>query len=198
MLGEARRFHPLVGFGLLAHKLESLCHKRLPRAIFKQRVSGVLAVLLLVLPPVILAWFVSSLGFLINILILYLAIGCKSLQQHAQYVRYALQQAAQNYYGMDKLLAVAGSQAAIPQLFKPCRVGVLTPSYNEHAHAWKKSGHRLFSLAATDIDAAVNQLLVLVLVNPNNPSAEVFSTERILEWHARLSSRGGAGWFCIC
>lgn len=105
-----------------------------------------------------------------------------------------LAQAAQDYYGTDKLLAVAGSQAAIqaiPHLFKPCRVGVLTPSYNEHAHAWKKSGHQLCALAAADIDAAINRLSVLVLVNPNNPSAQQFVKEQILEWHARLSSRNG-------
>ncbi len=50
-----------------------------------------------------------------------------------------LEQAAQAYYGAEHLLPVAGSQAAIqalPWLRPPCRVGVLSPGYAEHAAAW--------------------------------------------------------------
>lgn len=50
-----------------------------------------LAVLLLVIPVVGLAWLVSALGIVVDILILYLAIAWKSLRQHALHVRYALQ-----------------------------------------------------------------------------------------------------------
>ena len=48
-----------------------------------------------------------------------------------------LEAAAAAYYGTPHLLPVAGSQAAIqalPLLRKTGRVGVLNPSYAEHAH----------------------------------------------------------------
>ena len=49
-----------------------------------------------------------------------------------------LERAARDYYGAEHLLPVAGSQAAIqalPWLRPPCRVGVLSPGYAEHAAA---------------------------------------------------------------
>lgn len=57
-----------------------------------------------------------------------------------------LEQAARAYYGVDELLAVAGSQAAIqalPHLRTRGRVGVLSPCYAEHPHAWQRAGHEL-------------------------------------------------------
>jgi len=89
--GEPRRFHPLVGFGLLARRLETFCQYYMPLAIFRQRILGVLAVLLLVIPLSSLAWLISTLGFFVDILILYLAIAWQSLRQHALRVRCALQ-----------------------------------------------------------------------------------------------------------
>src|SRR6478735_4248025 len=54
--------------------------------------------------------------------------------------------AAAQYYGTAQLLPVAGSQAVIqvlPLLFSrllpaPLRIGILSPTYNEHCHAWQK------------------------------------------------------------
>ena len=48
--------------------------------------------------------------------------------------------AAQQYYQCQSLLAVAGSQAAIQNLplLRPAGItGIVTPSYAEHAYAWK-------------------------------------------------------------
>lgn len=105
-----------------------------------------------------------------------------------------LEQAACACYGAPHALAVAGSQAAIqllPQLLPPARVGVLTPSYAEHAQAWQRAGHRLARVAAADIEAQLPTLDVLVLANPNNPTGERFAAEQLLDWHARLYARGG-------
>lgn len=105
-----------------------------------------------------------------------------------------LEAAACAAYGARHALAVAGSQAAIqtlPQLLPPGRVGVLGLSYAEHARAWQRAGHELVSLGAVDIDAALDGLDALVLANPNNPTGECFTPERLLGWHARLAARGG-------
>jgi cobalamin biosynthetic protein CobC len=51
----------------------------------------------------------------------------------------ALLEAAQRYYGAPRMLAVAGTQAAIqalPRLRQPSRVVVASPSYAEHLHHW--------------------------------------------------------------
>lgn len=105
-----------------------------------------------------------------------------------------LEQAASAYYGTADLLPVAGSQAAIqalPRLRQPCRVGVLHPGYAEHAHAWKRCGHEVRTLAQADIEAALPALDVLVLMQPCNPSGITFTADELRRWHAQLESRGG-------
>ena len=101
--------------------------------------------------------------------------------------------AARAYYSTSHLLAVSGSQAAIqtlPTLRAACRVGMLRPTYSEHHHAWKKY-HRVIELHADNIPDALDQIDVLVLCNPNNPTGERFATDTLLTWHARLAARGG-------
>ena len=105
-----------------------------------------------------------------------------------------LETAAAAYYGVESLLPVAGSQAAIqalPRLREPGRVGVLSPSYAEHAHAWRRAGHRVEWWPAESLDAAVARLNALVLVHPNNPTGVRFPPELLLDWRARLADRGG-------
>jgi len=85
MLGEARRWHPLVGFGNLASALERWFNKA-DRSIL----CGALAWLLAVLPPVIAAiWLIriaASYSFwmvaLLHCLLLYFSIGLRSLRDH--------------------------------------------------------------------------------------------------------------------
>jgi len=105
-----------------------------------------------------------------------------------------LERAAAAYYGTDSLLPVAGSQAAIqtlPRLRSPCRVGILAPSYAEHAAAWQRHGHQVVSLSAAGIEAQLPLIDVLLLVNPNNPTGERFTREKLLAWHEVLAARGG-------
>lgn len=105
-----------------------------------------------------------------------------------------LETAAAAYYGTPHLLPVAGSQAAIqalPLLRKPGRVGVLNPSYAEHAYAWQRNGHRVELLPVEALNAAIDRLDVLALVHPNNPTAARFPLNLLLDWRARLAARGG-------
>ncbi len=102
--------------------------------------------------------------------------------------------AACSYYGTRALLPVAGSQAAIqalPQLRAPGRVAVIHPGYAEHAQAWRRAGHGVTPVTAKELDDAVPQSDVLVLIHPNNPTGARFSLEQMLDWHAQLAARGG-------
>ncbi len=102
--------------------------------------------------------------------------------------------AAQRYFGVPNVLPVAGSQAAImhlPQLRARGRVGVLAPSYAEHALRWREAGHQVAPVALAECPSAADSLDVLVLVNPNNPTGERIARAQLLDWHARLAARGG-------
>ena len=105
-----------------------------------------------------------------------------------------LEAAARAYYGAPHLLPVPGSQAAIqalPRVRRGGKVGVLSPCYAEHAHAWRKSGYVVREVREHEVDYFLDSLDVLVVVNPNNPTGLHLSRERLLEWHARLVERGG-------
>lgn len=102
--------------------------------------------------------------------------------------------AAAAYYGTPHLHAVAGSQAAIqllPALRAISRVGILAPGYGEHAHAWTRHAHHVIGLDEQEIDAALNTLDVLVLCNPNNPTASCIPPVTLLDWRQRLAAHGG-------
>lgn len=90
-LGEPRRWHPLVGFGRWANRIERCVHR-------DARMAGVLAWALAVLPPVVVVAFVQfgldtaspwlASGF--AAVMLYLAVGQRSLDEHARNVETAL------------------------------------------------------------------------------------------------------------
>jgi cobalamin biosynthetic protein CobC len=101
--------------------------------------------------------------------------------------------AAAAYYGSVRLLALAGSQAAIqslPFLFKPMAVACVSPLYEEHPHAWEKAGHKLRRLPSLSRALSVATPLVL-LCNPNNPTAERVSRDALLDAARQLQRRGG-------
>jgi cobalamin biosynthetic protein CobC len=105
-----------------------------------------------------------------------------------------LEHAAAHYYGTTCVLPVAGSQAAIqalPTLRPSGRTGVLSPCYAEHEQAWMRAGHTVVPISITEVEAAIDTLSVLVLVNPNNPTGHTVTPEQILGWHKRLAAQGG-------
>ncbi|MCY1215054.1 Histidinol-phosphate aminotransferase [compost metagenome] len=105
-----------------------------------------------------------------------------------------LEEAARRYYGCASLLPVAGSQAAIqtlPRLRERSRVGVISPCYAEHAHAWRREGHELQALDAQAAGRELERFDVMLVVNPNNPTGQRLDRQTLLEWRARLAAKGG-------
>lgn len=100
IVGEPRRWHPLVGFGNTAASLESI----LNRSKYNQlllRLAGALAWCLLVLPAVMMVWYINHYALnneiyqpyievVIGVICLTFAVGTKSLVQHAHAVSSAL------------------------------------------------------------------------------------------------------------
>lgn len=95
LLGEARRWHPLVGFGRIAHAIE----RCLNDGQFKFG-KGALAWGVAVLPPVLLVhalidWSGNAqwaLGVGLHAVLLYLCLGLRSLREHAMPIGQALLQ----------------------------------------------------------------------------------------------------------
>lgn len=105
-----------------------------------------------------------------------------------------LEQAACDYYGATQVLPVAGSQMAIqllPRLRRAGKVGVLSPCYAEHAEAWRRNGYIVREVQEQEVDFYLDNLDVLVVVNPNNPTGLSLTPAKLLDWHARLAQRGG-------
>ena len=101
--------------------------------------------------------------------------------------------AAQAYYNVDNLLAVAGSQAAI-QTLPYCRshsqVGIVSPAYAEYDYCWRKAGHEVIAMTVDEVEQHLNSLDVLIVINPNNPDAHLHSLQTLQQWHDQLAQRG--------
>lgn len=86
LLGEPRRWHPLVGFGKFAQALE----RRLNRSGWRFG-RGLLAWLLAVLPLSLLAWLAAEhAGLWLHAVLLYACIGLRSLREHTMPIVEAL------------------------------------------------------------------------------------------------------------
>jgi adenosylcobinamide-phosphate synthase len=86
LLGETRRWHPLVGFGNLATALESKLNQRSLSA-------GLVAWLISVAPWVALAFWLRPLApFAVDVVLLYFALGAQSLCEHAAAIAKPLQE----------------------------------------------------------------------------------------------------------
>jgi len=96
LFGESKRWHPLVGFGKFAERIETEIRAGLKADEPAQvvRAKGVLAVLVAIAPFFILATLLETQALLAKvseIVILYLALGSTSLSEHAQAVAGALE-----------------------------------------------------------------------------------------------------------
>jgi adenosylcobinamide-phosphate synthase len=87
LLGEARRWHPLVGFGRMAAFIETrLNHGRW------LLLRGGFGWMLAVLPATVLAWWLAELaGLVLHALLLYFSLGLRSLREHTLPIFRALQ-----------------------------------------------------------------------------------------------------------
>jgi adenosylcobinamide-phosphate synthase len=89
-LGEPRQWHPLAGFGRLAQHIEQRLHGG---AAGDNVVRGGWALILAVVPFMFVAWLLTlndTMALLVEVLLLYLAIGGSSLAQHGRAVADAL------------------------------------------------------------------------------------------------------------
>lgn len=89
LLGEARRWHPLVGFGNLANAIERILNRNGSRT-----GRGIAAWMLAVLPLVALAVLAAAFGgWAVHALLLYFCLGLRSLRDHNLPIARALEQA---------------------------------------------------------------------------------------------------------
>lgn len=91
-LGEPKRYHPLVGFGNVAYKLELFFYSSRK---YVALTTGALAWCLVILPVVtityvMLSYLPTELQFIVNAIILYLTLGQNSLKQHGMAVYQSL------------------------------------------------------------------------------------------------------------
>lgn len=97
LLGEARRWHPLVGFGNLAGALERRLNQGGGAARFRRGVAAwLLAVLPLTLIAALLVWLAASVNFwlacAVHAAMLYVCLGLRSLRDHNLPIAHALAQ----------------------------------------------------------------------------------------------------------
>jgi adenosylcobinamide-phosphate synthase len=88
-LGEPHRFHPLVGFGNLARRIERIFYGAADTAPATRYLRGIASVCVLLIPLVALAALLQQLaifGTLFSIALLYFAIAPRSLREHAERV----------------------------------------------------------------------------------------------------------------
>ena len=101
--------------------------------------------------------------------------------------------AAAKFYGNDRLLVVAGAQAAIralPALFRPAVVACLTPIADAQTAPWVRAGHQLRRLPTIERVLAAATPNVL-LANRNPLTGALVPRATLLDAAARLERRGG-------
>ena len=106
-----------------------------------------------------------------------------------------LEAAAAAYYGNDRLLPVAGSQAAIqllPTLLPRAAVACISPLYAEHPQAWQRAVHKVRFLQNALLPRALAAITPYVLFcNPNNPTADRHPHDLAVDAAKQLKKRGG-------
>ena len=92
LLGEPRRWHPLVGFGRIATRVERALYGAEITSPWVQRLRGVLALSTLLIPATALGWLASQsrVGAVFDVAMLYFALGHRSLHDHARPIAAAL------------------------------------------------------------------------------------------------------------
>ena len=106
---------------------------------------------------------------------------------------------AADYYGCtaSEILPISGSQFAIeqiPQLLSAGSVAVPVWGYAEHSYRWQLAGHQLYWYSSYQELADLvetNTVNNAVVINPNNPSTELFSLPELQQILAALRTKNG-------
>ena len=92
-LGEPKRYHPLIGFGWLAKQLDKQLNPKRKWSSTTQRYTGLFGLTTLIAPCIFIALACKqspSISALTDVILLYFALGHKSLHEHADAVHDAL------------------------------------------------------------------------------------------------------------
>lgn len=109
----------------------------------------------------------------------------------------ALTDAARAAYDVAEgaaVVAAPGTQALIqwlPLLRPRGRVGVVGPTYGEHATAWARAGHAVENLDRLPAPDDARAPDVVVVVNPNNPDGRRHHPDALLALAEAQGARGG-------
>ncbi|WP_135077577.1 threonine-phosphate decarboxylase CobD [Terasakiella sp. SH-1] len=114
-----------------------------------------------------------------------------------QHLLQDLKEAAASYYGVDcanKVIPVSGTQTLLqilPHLFeKTKKVRIVGPTYKEHAYCWGLAGHDVKEVPLLSQAEAEGD--IVIVVNPNNPTGEIYMPEDLLALAARQHAKGGS------
>lgn len=114
----------------------------------------------------------------------------------------ALIDAAKRYYQCEYIVATSGSQAVIkqlPTLFKTKQMTVNTTpkditvwlpkvGYKEHEKAWRDQGFTICQYVQLPSIEELTAQCVLVVINPNNPTAELQTSDALTSLLSHLAS----------
>lgn len=106
----------------------------------------------------------------------------------------ALLAAARRAYAVSDdvgIVAAPGTQALIqwlPRLAQRDAVDIVSPTYNEHAAAWRLAGHVTAIASIEEMPEAARHI---VIVNPNNPDGRVVDHAALTRIAEIAASRGG-------
>ena len=97
------------------------------------------------------------------------------------------------YFGApgDAILPAPGSELLIrllPSVIPARRVAILTPTYGDHAEAWRSAGADV-TATSTPLEWA-DKADAVVICNPNNPDGRRFSPDQLMTVAERLAARG--------
>lgn len=109
-----------------------------------------------------------------------------------------LREVAAAYYGVEpeSVLVLPGSQfgiARLPHQIDPGRVALPAVGYAEHERAWRAAGHESVRYDGwSELESLIDTGSVdhLVLINPNNPTAERLPLDALRRWLAQMPPRG--------
>lgn len=111
-----------------------------------------------------------------------------------------LEAAAKHYYGANSLLVTNGSQAIIkllPALWREqnqhsTTVYLPEQGYKEHALAWQTAGFTLcWYQDELPLLTIIEDNSVLVVINPNNPTGQLYHQAALMIYQERLAKCGG-------
>lgn len=92
----------------------------------------------------------------------------------------------------ETLLLSPGSELLIrllPDILRSRRIEILSPTYGDHASAWKRAGAEI--LLTEDPLEHADRVDAIVVCHPNNPDGRLFEIDALEAARANLAARGG-------